>query len=320
DNVVIDEQQTLVFDLESTTEFDPLLSYLENTEIGKSCRLNRGDDKVIMVTKVGKTSSMGNKDGKRSTEVDDDGFIYQDNIIEKEEDQQYKELDLDDFDSASDCDGDYKADRNRSLGKLAKPKLTLKGHNRRSCKASQPVEVANRAGKYNGKEKVVKAWPLVGEFHIGGVRHDVYIRPMINKGIYMLKASYAARYFEVSFDVLLLCYLLLENRIISRSPRCFIILRHLSVVGCLVRLAILFFFISCKGDRVYVLGDEEFGFFPYQHFYRGSAGRKFLEKPEHFSHPIVDFLVLLEDGVLKSFHSFGVRCHVVPYSSFESGF
>ncbi|GJS20947.1 hypothetical protein Tco_0449579 [Tanacetum coccineum] len=35
--------------------------------------------------------------------------------------------------------------------------------------------------------------PLIGEFHIGRVRHDVYIRPLIDEGIYMLKASYAAR-------------------------------------------------------------------------------------------------------------------------------
>ncbi|GKE95801.1 hypothetical protein Tco_1580656, partial [Tanacetum coccineum] len=131
DNVVIDEPQTLVVDLESTIEFDPLLTYPKNTEIGKSSRLNRGDDEVIVVTKVGETSSKGNKDGKRSTKVDDDGFIYQDNIIEDvnvdredfkdtyvrnlrcrvEEDKQYEELDLDDFDSASDCDGDYEADR-----------------------------------------------------------------------------------------------------------------------------------------------------------------------------------------------------------------
>ncbi|GKA22610.1 hypothetical protein Tco_0708572 [Tanacetum coccineum] len=61
--------------------------------------------------------------------------------------------------------------------------------------------------------------------------------------------------------------------------------------------------ISILGDRVYVLGYEEFGFFPYQYFLRGSASREFLKKPEHFSHPTVDFLVLLEDGFLKSFHS-----------------
>ncbi|GJV75530.1 hypothetical protein Tco_1507114 [Tanacetum coccineum] len=51
----------------------------------------------------------------------------------------------------------------------------------------------------------------------------------------------------------------------------------------------------------------------------GSASREFLEKPEHFSHPTIDLLALLENGVLKSFHPFGVRCHVIPYSSFKSG-
>ncbi|GJT38951.1 hypothetical protein Tco_0938816 [Tanacetum coccineum] len=50
----------------------------------------------------------------------------------------------------------------------------------------------------------------------------------------------------------------------------------------------------------------------------GSASREFLEKPEHFSHPTIDLLALLENGVLKSFHPFGVRCHVIPYSSFKS--
>nr|GEX27063.1 hypothetical protein [Tanacetum cinerariifolium] len=41
----------------------------------------------------------------------------------------------------------------------------------------------------------------------------------------------------------------------------------------------------------------------------GSVGREFLEKPEHFSHPVIDFPALLEDGVLKSLHSFSVRSY-----------
>ncbi|GJV86865.1 hypothetical protein Tco_1530803 [Tanacetum coccineum] len=40
--------------------------------------------------------------------------------------------------------------------------------------------------------------------------------------------------------------------------------------------------------------------------FSGSASCEFLEKPEHFSHPTIDLLVLLENGVLKSFHPFGV--------------
>ncbi|GJY12091.1 hypothetical protein Tco_0381400 [Tanacetum coccineum] len=140
--------------------------------------------------------------------------------------------------------------------------------------------------------------------------------------MYMLKASYAARYFEVSSDVLLLCFLLLKNRFSLDKLFIYLMLqlhslprlpdwhfhfgRHFSVVGCLVHLVILFIFISCKGDRVYVLGDEEFGFFPYQYFLRGSADRELLEKPEHFSHPTVDFLALLKDGVLECFHPFEV--------------
>ncbi|GJX73176.1 hypothetical protein Tco_0311771 [Tanacetum coccineum] len=38
--------------------------------------------------------------------------------------------------------------------------------------------------------------------------------------------------------------------------------------------------------------------------FRDFAGREFLEKPEHFSHPTIDLLTLLENGVLKSFHPF----------------
>ncbi|GKB91674.1 hypothetical protein Tco_0963946 [Tanacetum coccineum] len=49
----------------------------------------------------------------------------------------------------------------------------------------------------------------------------------------------------------------------------------------------------------------------------GSTGCEFLEKSEHFSHSVVDLLALLENEVLKSFHSFRVCCHVVPYSSLK---
>ncbi|GKC05810.1 hypothetical protein Tco_0997420 [Tanacetum coccineum] len=121
-----------------------------------------------------------------------------------------------------------------------------------------------------------------------GVGHNVHIEPLIDEGVHVLKAPYAAS----SIHCLGLPYWH------------FYFGRHFSVVGCLVRHVILFFFISCKGDRVYFLGDGEFGFFPYQYFLRGSVGREFLEKPEHFSHLTVDFLALPEDGVLKYFHSF----------------
>nr|GEX49612.1 DNA-directed DNA polymerase [Tanacetum cinerariifolium] len=35
-----------------------------------------------------------------------------------------------------------------------------------------------------------------------------------------------------------------------------------------------------------------------------AACREFLEKPEHLSHPTIDLIALLENGILKSFHSF----------------
>ncbi|GJU25130.1 ATP-dependent DNA helicase PIF1-like protein [Tanacetum coccineum] len=61
-----------------------------------------------------------------------------------------------------------------------------------------------------------------------------------------------------------------------------------------------------RRDRTYVLGDGEFGLFPYQYFLMGSAGREFLEKSKHFSHSVIDLLALLENGILKSFHSFAL--------------
>ncbi|GJR27174.1 hypothetical protein Tco_1103406 [Tanacetum coccineum] len=53
-----------------------------------------------------------------------------------------------------------------------------------------------------------------------GVGHNVHIEPLIDEGVYVLKVPYAARYFEIPSDVLLLCYLFLKNRVINRSPRC----------------------------------------------------------------------------------------------------
>ncbi|GKA18032.1 hypothetical protein Tco_0697869 [Tanacetum coccineum] len=110
--------------------------------------------------------------------------------------------------------------------------------------------------------------PFVDKSHVGGVGHNVHIGPLIDEGVHVLKVPYAAGYFEIPSDVLILCYLFLKNRFISRSPR-------------------------------------------------GSAGREFLEKPEHFSHPTIDFLTLLKDSVLKSLHSFSVRSYVIPYLSLE---
>ncbi|GKE88409.1 hypothetical protein Tco_1565884, partial [Tanacetum coccineum] len=49
------------------------------------------------------------------------------------------------------------------------------------------------------------------------VGHDVHVGSLIDEGNHMLKFPYAARYFEIPSDVLLLCYVFLENRIISRS-------------------------------------------------------------------------------------------------------
>nr|GEU81586.1 cyclin-dependent kinase inhibitor [Tanacetum cinerariifolium] len=39
---------------------------------------------------------------------------------------------------------------------------------------------------------------------------------------------------------------------------------------------------------------------------RGSVSREFFKKSEHFGHSVVDLLALLENGVLKSFHSFAL--------------
>nr|GEZ02128.1 hypothetical protein [Tanacetum cinerariifolium] len=81
----------------------------------------------------------------------------------------------------------------------------------------------------------------------------------------------------------------------------------------------LFFLPFGERNGVYVLGDGEFSLFPYQYFFRSYAGRELFKKPEHFSHPIVDLLALLESGIFKSLHLFSVCCHVVPYSRLKSG-
>nr|GEU32374.1 reverse transcriptase domain-containing protein [Tanacetum cinerariifolium] len=49
------------------------------------------------------------------------------------------------------------------------------------------------------------------------------------------------------------------------------------------------------------------------------TGREFLKKPEHFSYYVVDLLALLENDVFEPLDSFTVCCHVIPYSSLESG-
>ncbi|GJS32090.1 hypothetical protein Tco_0530472 [Tanacetum coccineum] len=121
--------------------------------------------------------------------------------------------------------------------------------------------------------------PFIGEFRVGGVGHDVYVEPLIDEGVHVLKVPYAAR---------------------LRTSEL------LSVVGCHLRPITPYFFIFCQRGRIHVLGDGEFGFLSYYYFLRGSASREFLEKPEHFSHPTIDLLALLENGVLKSFHPFEV--------------
>ncbi|GJW02603.1 hypothetical protein Tco_1561459 [Tanacetum coccineum] len=103
-------------------------------------------------------------------------------------------------------------------------------------------------------------------------------------------------YFEFPPIVILLCYIFLRMNL-KKSPGPLNLLlgdlmlqntRQAVEHGC----STAFIFLVLSG--VYVLG---------------FAGREFLEKPKHFSHPTVDFLALLEDGVLKSFHSFSVRSH-----------
>nr|GEV30595.1 caffeic acid 3-O-methyltransferase-like [Tanacetum cinerariifolium] len=80
------------------------------------------------------------------------------------------------------------------------------------------------------------------------------------------------------------------------------------------------FWLPSLRDRVYVLGDGEFGFFPYQYLLRGSVGREFPEKSKHFSHSVIDLLALLENGVLKIFHSFVEPALVVVESEVLNDF
>nr|GEZ64247.1 hypothetical protein [Tanacetum cinerariifolium] len=134
---------------------------------------------------------------------------------------------------------------------------------------------------------------FVGKLHESRVGHDVHIGPLIEEGVHVLKAPYAARYFEIPSDVLLLCYLLLEDHFINRPSSVSSVLSLLSS-SPLAR------------DRIYVPGDGEFGLFRYQYFLRGSASSEFLEKSEHFSDSVVDLFALLENGILKSFRSFAL--------------
>nr|GEX14092.1 hypothetical protein [Tanacetum cinerariifolium] len=59
-------------------------------------------------------------------------------------------------------------------------------------------------------------------------------------------------------------------------------------------------------DGIYAFGDEGFGLFSNQHLFKGPTGCKFLKNPDHFSHPAIDLLALLENGIFKSFHSFTI--------------
>ncbi|GKC08622.1 hypothetical protein Tco_1000232 [Tanacetum coccineum] len=54
--------------------------------------------------------------------------------------------------------------------------------------------------------------PFISKFHLGGVGHNIHIGSLIDEGVHVLKVPYAARYFKIPSDVLLLCYLFLENR------------------------------------------------------------------------------------------------------------
>nr|GEW16914.1 hypothetical protein [Tanacetum cinerariifolium] len=64
-----------------------------------------------------------------------------------------------------------------------------------------------------------------------------------------------------------------------------------------------FFLPSSERNGIYVLGNGEFSLFPYQYFFRSSAGREFFKKLEHFSHSIV-YLLALRSGVFEV----GLRC------------
>ena len=138
DNIVANDPQNLVVETQCTND------NIVVTEVGQSSGLNRGDDETVVVTKIGESSRM-KKDDKRSTKEVDDVFTELENIIEdvdvdmedfrenyhrnvkcaeeeepQEEEAEEEDVDLHDFDSASDCDGDYEADRNRAIRKLEK--------------------------------------------------------------------------------------------------------------------------------------------------------------------------------------------------------
>nr|GEX77693.1 putative ribonuclease H-like domain-containing protein [Tanacetum cinerariifolium] len=76
------------------------------------------------------------------------------------------------------------------------------------------------------------------------------------------------------------------------------------------------FYVSGVGHDVHIgpLIDEGVHVLKAPYAVGGSDGREFFQKSEHFSYSVVDLLALLENGVLKSFHSFIIPALVVVES------
>ncbi|GKB11063.1 hypothetical protein Tco_0844986 [Tanacetum coccineum] len=192
--------------------------------------------------------------------------------------------------------------------------------------------------------------PFIGKFHVSVVGHDVHIGPLIDEGVHVLEAPYAASRLllgtiERSGNQGYPYGVNLRDTSMSgvknvgvESLRC-----DLQILEC---LAVEAQSVLCEGveiDTSGILGHADceswdlgwkapkalYGLRPltdYEEVGSGHlddpvelqpqsrvrfleflAGREFLEKSEHFSPSVVDLLALLENGVLKSFHSFGIQ-------------
>ncbi|GJV67916.1 hypothetical protein Tco_1483425 [Tanacetum coccineum] len=172
--------------------------------------------------------------------------------------------------------------------------------------------------------------PFVSKFHVSGVGDDIHIRSLINEGVHVLKPlmqqgpednigrelSTSTTSFSSAFFIsLFLASLFLSVSFTGISISVTVGFKVLSSVSSVLSL------ISSSP----LAREIEFTFLVTGNLlsslintFLGSASREFLEKSKHFSHAVVNLPPLLENGVLKSFHSFGVRCHVVPYSSLKS--
>ncbi|GKB33965.1 hypothetical protein Tco_0873366, partial [Tanacetum coccineum] len=118
--------------IDMTNDFDPFFSVLNTNnkprvvfEKGESSMPNIGEDEDVLVDEDNILKDvhvdMGQFRRKYNKNVEWEGFTK--HQIENNDDFEDEELNLEDFYSETDCEGDVEADRNKALRKLAKQQL-----------------------------------------------------------------------------------------------------------------------------------------------------------------------------------------------------